>query len=149
MKASDAARLEEELKVSVRSFYEIAAPVFRHLQLVRLGMAEVTDRFYRFQIEKLSGSDPTFQKLQVELDQQMTSNSLAFWMTGARTMCRALPFFRLGVPQQHQERSVYVFNRIEHGGFRWISYQEAAEQEVIEPNDELLAIIELERAPNN
>jgi hypothetical protein len=58
-------------------------------------------------------------------------------------MCRALPFFRLGAPQQPQETSFYVYNRVENDGYRWISYQEAREQEFIAPDDELLTIIAL------
>jgi hypothetical protein len=62
-------------------------------------------------------------------------------LSDTRTMCRAMPFFRLGAPQQPQESSFYVFNRVEKDGFRWISYQEAREQEFIAPDDELLGII--------
>jgi hypothetical protein len=62
-------------------------------------------------------------------------------MRGTRVMCAALPFFRLGLPQQPQETSFYVFNRVEDGGFRWISYQETREQEFIAPDDELRGII--------
>ena len=58
-------------------------------------------------------------------------------------MCRALPFFRLGLPQEPQETSFYVFNRVEDAGFRWISYQEAREQEFVAPDDELQKIISL------
>ena len=58
-------------------------------------------------------------------------------------MCQALPFIRLGAPQQPQETSFYVFNRVEDGGFRWISFQEAREQEFVAPDDELYSIIAL------
>src|SRR5206468_2086490 len=71
----------------------------------------------------------TFETEIVELDRPAKTKSLAFWMRGSRTMCHALPFFRLGAPQQPQETSFYVFNRVEKGGFRWICYQEAREQE--------------------
>lgn len=97
----------------------------------------------KYQVEMLSGSDPTFEKRQVELDRFAKSNVLAFWMSGARTMCRAVPFFRLGAPQQPQETSLYVFNRVEDEGFRWISYQEAREQEIIAPDEELVRLIAL------
>ncbi len=143
LKPSDAARLDGELQQSVRDLYEITASVFRHLQLVRPGMAEFGDSGFRFQIEKLSGSDPTFGTETVELDRPAKSKALAFWMRGARAMCPALPFFRLGAPQQPQETSFYVFNRVEKSGFRWISYQEAREQDFIAPDDELLRIIAL------
>jgi hypothetical protein len=56
------------------------------------GKAEVTDTGMKFEIEKLSGSDPTFEKEQVELDRPSKSNALAFWMSGARTICRACHF---------------------------------------------------------
>jgi hypothetical protein len=143
MKPSDASRLNIELQQSVRDLYEITASLFRRFQLVRPGMAEVTDTGFKFHIEKLSGSDPTFETEMVELDRPAKSKSLAFWMRGARTMCQALPFFRLGAPQQPLETSFYVFNRVEKGGFRWISYQEAREQEFIAPDDELFGIISL------
>lgn len=143
MKASDATRLDEELQQSIRGFYENTASIFRQLQLVRPGMAEVRDTGFKFKIEKLAGSDPVFQRQQVELARPVKSNVLAFWMSGARTMCQAIPFLRLGVPQRPQETSFYVFNRVEGDGFRWISYQEALEQEVIAPDDELHDIIAL------
>jgi hypothetical protein len=145
MKVSDATRLDGELQQSIRGFYEITASIFRQLQLVRPGMAEVTDAGFKFQIEKLAGSDPTFQKQQVELARPTKSNALAFWMSGARTMCPAIPFFRLGAPQRPQESSFYVFNRVEKGSFRWISYQETLEQEFVAPDDELLSIVALGR----
>jgi hypothetical protein len=145
MKSSDAARLDVELQQSVRDLYEITASLFRRFYLVRPGMAEVTDTGFKFQIEKLTGSDPTFETEIVKLDRPAKSKSLAFWMRSARTMCHALPFFRLGLPQQPQESSFYVFNRVENGGFRWISYQEAREQEFIAPDDELHGIIALGR----
>ena len=61
-------------------------------------------------------------------------------------MCPALPFFRLGAPQEPQESSVYVYNRVVEKGFRWISYQEAKEQEFIAYDDELMKIISLKTA---
>ena len=97
----------------------------------------------KYDVEKLSGSDPTFERTQVELDRPAKTNALAFWMSGTRTMCRALPFFRLGAPQQPQETSFYVFNRVENGGFRWISYQVTREQEFVAPDEELLDLVAL------
>jgi hypothetical protein len=108
-------------------------------------MAEANDIGFVFQIELLSGSDPTFAKRKVELGRPAISNALAFWMEDARTTCRALPFFRLGVSQEPQETSFYVFNRVEKSGLRWISYQEAREQEIIAPDDELAGLISLGR----
>lgn len=143
IKPNDAERLVDSLQQSIRDFYEIAASTLRRLHLVKPGLAEFTDTGHRYQVERLSGSDPTFEKVSVELDRPAKTNALAFWMNGARTMCHALPFFRLGAPQQPQERSCYVFNRIENGGCRWISYQEAREQEFVAPDDELLALIAL------
>ena len=143
VKPSDAARLVIELQQSVRDLYEATASIFRRLQLVRPGLAEVTDTGLKFQIERLAGSDPTFERLHVEIDRPAKSNSLAFWMKDSRVMCRALPFLRLGAPQQPRETSFYVFNRIEEGGCRWISYQEAHEQEFVAPDEELLTLIAL------
>jgi hypothetical protein len=145
MKASDAARLDGELQRSVRHLYELTAPLFRQLHLVRPLVNEVTATGLKFEIEKLSGSDPTFQRQHVELElaRPPRSHALAFWMAGARTMCGAIPFFRLGAPQRPQETSCYVFNRIENGVLRWISYQETRDQEVIGPDDELQSIIAL------
>jgi hypothetical protein len=141
MKVSDAARLDAELQQQIRDLYEATASTFRRLQLVRPGSAEVLDAAMRYKLEKLSGSDPTFATEIVEVDKPVKSNTLAFWLSDTRTMCRAMPFFRLGAPQQPQESSFYVFNRVEKDGFRWISYQEAREQEFIAPDDELLGII--------
>lgn len=147
MKASDATRLDAQLQQQVRDFYEATAAAMRRLKLVRPGAAEVLDSTMRYKIEKLSGSDPTFVTEIVEVDRLAKSNALAFWASDTRTLCRAMPFFRLGVPQQPQESSFYVFNRVEKGGFRWISYQEAREQEFTAPDDELLGIIALGKPP--
>ena len=141
MKSSDAKRLDDELQQPIRDLYELTSSLFRRLYLVRPGTAEVTEIGMKFETEILSGSDPTFGKQKIELDRRINTNALAFWMSGARTMCHALPFFRLGAPQQPQETSVYVFNRVVGGKFRWISYQEAREQEVFAPDDELSGII--------
>ncbi len=146
MKASDAARVVGELQQPVRDLYGITASLFRRFHLVRPGLNEVTDTGFKFEVEKLSGSDPTFERVQVELNRAVKSNALAFWMSDARTMCRALPFFRLGAPQRPQETSFYVFNRVEDGGCRWISYQETREQEFVAPDDELLDLIAM-RSP--
>lgn len=143
LKASDAERLDRELQQQVRDLYEATASLLRTVQLVRPGKAEVTDTGIRFKVDLLSGSDPTFEARQVELDRPVKSGALAFWGVDSRTMCRALPFFRLGAPQQPQETSFYVFNRVENGGFRWICYQEAREQEFVAPDEELRGIIAL------
>ena len=146
IKASDATRLDTQLQQQIRDLYEATASTLRRLQLVLPGMAEVLDVGMRYKIERLSGSDPTFVTEIVQLDRPAKSNSLAFWITGSRTMCRAIPFIRLGAPQQPRETSFYVFNRVEKDGFRWISYQEAHQQDFIAPDDELLRIIALGRA---
>jgi hypothetical protein len=143
IKPSDAERLDGELQQSIRDFYQIASPIFRNFKLVRPGMAEGTDTGMKYQVEVLTGSDPTFEKCQIELDQHAKSNVLAFWMSGERSVCHAVPFFRLGAPEQPQETSFYVFNRVENEGLRWISYQESREQEIVAPDDELLGLIAL------
>lgn len=143
LKASDAERLDRELQQQVRDLYEATASLLRAVQLVRPGMAEVTDSGLRYKVDLLAGSDPTFEVRQVEVDRQVKTGALAFWAQNSRTMCRALPFFRLGAPQQPQETSFYVFNRVENGGFRWICYQEAREQEFVAQDEELSGIISL------
>lgn len=143
LKESDADRLESELQQQVRDLYEVAAPLLRAVHLVRPGVLEATDTGLRYKVDLLSGSDPTFEERQVELDRLVKSGTLAFWRLNSRTMCPALPFFRLGAPQQPQETSFYVFNRVENGGFRWICYQEAQEQEFIAQDEELSGIIAL------
>ncbi|KDM67350.1 restriction endonuclease subunit S [Acidiphilium sp. JA12-A1] len=143
LKVSDAERLDHELQQQVRNLYEATSSLLRSVQLVRPGMAEVTDTGLRYKVDLLSGSDPTFKARQVELDRPVKSGALAFWGINGRTMCRALPLFRLGAPQQPQESSFYVFNRVENGGFRWICYQEAREQEFVAPDEELRGIIAL------
>jgi hypothetical protein len=145
LKASDAKQLDEKLQQPVRDLYEILAPFFRRFYLVRPGLAEGTDTGIKFEADMLIGSDPTFSKREIELDRMVKSNAMAFWSLGSRTMCRALPFFRLGAPHQPQETSVYVYNRVEKNGFRWISYQEAREQEFFASDDELSGIISIGR----
>lgn len=145
LKPADAERLDNELQQSIRDFYEATARVFRHLHLVRPGFAEVTDDGMMVKVEKLAGSDPAFDTEVVDLNRSTRSGALAFWVSGARVMCRTLPFFRLGAPQEPQETSFYVFNRVENGGFRWISYHEAREQEFVAPDDDLFNLIDLSK----
>lgn len=145
LKASDAARFDKELQQAIRDFYEATASVFRRLLLVRPGLADVSESSFRYQVDLLTGSDPAFETEVVEVSHGAASHALVFWMRDARVMCRALPFFRLGAPQEPQETSFYVFNRIENGGFRWISYQEAREQEFVAPDEELRSLIGLPR----
>jgi hypothetical protein len=52
---------------------------------------------------------------------------------------------RIIAPQRPQETSFYVFNRVENGRIRWVSYQETQEQEVFDPDDELFGIINLRK----
>ncbi len=148
LKLADAKRLDNELQQSIRDFYEATASVFRQFLLVRPGLAEITDDGMTVKIEKLSGSDPAFDTEIVDLKRPTRSGALAFWMIGAQAMCRTLPFFRLGAPQEPQETSFYVFNRVENGGFRWVSYQEAREQEFVAPDDELFSLIDLSKGDN-
>ena len=68
-------------------------------------------------------------------------------MSGARTMCRALPFFRRGAAQRPRDTSFYVFNRVENGSIRWVSYQETQGQELFAGDDELFGIINLSNRP--
>ena len=143
VKSGDAAKIDLSLQPAIRGLYEVTASVFRRLHLVRPGRAYVTNTGMTYEVEKLTGSDPTFAREQVELDRSVRSDALAFWMDGARTMCHALPFFRLGAPQ---ENSFYVFNRVENGSFRWVCYQEAREQEIIASDEELSGIISLREA---
>jgi hypothetical protein len=146
VKTGDAAKIDLSLQPLIRDLYEKTGSVFRRFHLVRPGSAYVTDTGMTFEVEKLTGSDPTFARRQVELDQRIKSGALAFWMDGARTMCHALPFFRLGAPQAPQENSFYVFNRVENGNFRWVCYQEARDQDIIAPDEELSDIISLREA---
>lgn len=141
LKPSDAIRLCDELQQQVREFYEAAGSIFSRFLLIRTGAADYDGASFRHQAELLAGSDPTFAKLRIELHSPARSGALAFWMRDAHTACHALPFFRLGAPQRPQENTVYVYNRVEDGSFRWVSYQEAREQDVIANDEELSAII--------
>ena len=141
LKQSDAEQHDRELQQSIRDFYEATASVFRRHLLVRTGSVEVIDGVMTYQVDILAGSDPAFESGIAKLDHSVNSHTLAFWMKGASVMCQALPFFRLGVPQRPQETDFYVFNRVEPGGFRWISYHDAHEQEFVDADKELHDLI--------
>ena len=80
----------------------------------------------------------------VELDRPAKTSSgfLDGWL---ESHVSALPFVRMGAPQEPQETSFYVFNRVEKGSFRWISYQEAREQAFLAADEELFSLIALEK----
>ncbi len=145
IKESDAARFVEELEPLVRRLYEHGGSTFRALSLVRPGSLEATDDGLRYSIQKLVGSDPTFDRETIEVDAIIKSHTLAFWYAGSRRMCPAIPFMRIGAPQRPHENTCYVYNRSEPGGVRWVSYQEAGEQEFTAPDDEMQAILDIGR----
>jgi len=144
IKASDAARFDEELQETLRNFYEATSSVFRRVILVRPGVNKYDGISFKYEIEKLSGSDPTFETEIVELDRPIKADALAFWSAGSRSMCPAIPILRLGAPQAPKETSIYVFNRVEADGFRWVSYQEAQTQEFTASDEELNELISVE-----
>jgi hypothetical protein len=148
IKSSDAERLEAELQTQLREYYEIAAAVFRRLWLVRPGKAETGENGFRYECQKLVGSDPMFSSDLMELSHPVVSKALTFWLSGSRVAVKALPFLRLGFPQRTSESSLYVFNRVEKSGFRWVTYQEAHEQEIFEPDQELASLLALKSAGN-
>src|SRR6516164_8269730 len=80
----------------IRDLYTGTAAIFRRLRLVRPGKLEAEEEEFIYDIEKLIGSDPTFEKGVAELKRMIKSNTLAFWLEGAPVMCSAAPFFRLG-----------------------------------------------------
>ena len=141
IKPIDAERLEAELQKQLREYYEIAAPVFRRIWLIRPGKADVGDSGYKYEFQKLVGSDPLFSNELAELGEPVNSRALAFWLSGSRAAVKALPFFRLGSPQRASETSLYVFNRVDKNGYRWVSYQEAQEQEIFVSDQELAALL--------
>jgi len=51
----------------------------------------------------------------------------------------------VGAPQKHRETSLYVFNRVQNGGIRRVSYQKTQEQEFLAADNEFFAIINLGR----
>jgi hypothetical protein len=141
IKKSDALRIDQELQTSLRDLYMVTAAIFRRFRLVRPGKNESGEGTFLYDIERLVGSDPTFETDVVELNHTVKSNMLAFWLEGTRAMCTAVPFFRLGAPQDPEEKTVYVYNRVEGKSFRWVSYQEARDQEIIVPDEELGALV--------
>ncbi len=146
IKSSDAERILAELRDTVSRLYEIIGPVFRRLYLVRPGSADIRDSGATYQCEILIGSDPVFERRAITLDKaSVKSRALAFWMSESRAMCQALPFLRMGASQEPQENSIYAFNRSERGIIRWVSYQEAREQEIFAADEELSKIIELRK----
>ena len=128
IKPSDAMRLDGEFQQAIRSFYENTASIFQSLSSSDQVWQRLQTLDSNLRARGFRRSDPVFQRQQVELARPVKSNALAFRTSGAQTMCRAIPFFRLGVFQRPQETSFYVFNRIEKQGIRWVSYQEAQEQ---------------------
>lgn len=141
MKMSDAERLDKQLQQSIRDFYEDTASVFRQLLLVKPGSLNMSAEGFSVETQLLRGSDPAFESRNILVDRPSHSNTLAFWSSGSKTMCQSLPFFRMGTPQEPQETSCYVLNRAEDDGFRWISYQEARQQDFVAQDSDLDEII--------
>ena len=142
LKDLDAEQHVRDLQQSIRDFYDVSAGVFNQNLLVKTGSVDVIDGVMAYQVNILVGSDPAFESGIAEVNHSVDSHTLAFWKKDADVMCKALPFFRLGVPKRPQETDFYVFNRVVPDGFRWISYHDADEQDFVADDHELQSLMD-------
>jgi hypothetical protein len=143
VKSADAKELNKQLLDGLGELYVNAVDVFRSARLVRLGTAEVQEETVSFRVELCEGSDPLFKAISVDANRRdfAKSGQLAFWMQDIGVLVPCFPTVRLSTAAIPSEKCAYIFNRYENGQFRWISYQEAQQQEIFDDDASLRALI--------
>lgn len=141
MKDTDAIRLNGELQTVLRDLFAETAASLRKARLVRIGSCQMRGEHNVYQADLLQGSDPTFKRLPVGSRRRADSGTLAIWYPQFDELVARVPFFRLGAPKDPAESTVYVYNRVETGGLRWVSYQEARDQDILIADDGLDGLI--------
>ena len=141
VKPADAVRLNGELQAVRRDLFAETAASVRKARLVRIGACQMRGEHNVYQADLLQGSDPTFKRLSVESRRRADAGTLAIWYPQSDELVARLPFFRLGAPQDPAESTVYVYNRVETGGLRWVSYQETRDQDILLDDDGLDGLI--------
>ncbi len=141
VKDTDAVRLNGELQTVLRDLFAETAVSLRKARLVRIGSCQMRGEHNVYQADLLQGSDPTFKRLPVESRRRADSGTLAVWYPQFDELVARVPFFRLGAPKDPAESTVYVYNRVETGGLRWVSYQEARDQDILLADDGLDGLI--------
>jgi hypothetical protein len=143
VKNADAKELNKQLLDGLGELFVNAVDVFRSARLVRLGTAEVQEETVSFRVELCEGSDPLFKAISVDANRRdfAKSGQLAFWMQDIGVLVPCFPTVRLSTAAIPSEKCAYIFNRYENGQFRWISYQEAQQQEIFDDDATLRALI--------
>ena len=144
IKDADAKELNRQLLDGLGELYVNAVDVFRSARLVRLGTADIQDETVSFRVELCEGSDPLFKAITVDANRRdfAKSGQLAFWMQDIGVLVQCFPTIRLSTAAIPSEKCAYIFNRYENGQFRWISYQEAQQQEIFDDDVGLRALID-------
>ena len=111
-------------------------------EVVRAGRGANRGGVYSMSIERLVGSRRPFVKTNAELREMPEENRLYMLEVSASLLLRLNPLFTLKRSPESVEDACYFYDRIQDGGVRWISYHYEPLAEVVDPDTEVVALIE-------
>ena len=143
VKKSDAEIFKGQLEKILIEFFSEAQSVFQKCTLVKGGpLNYLENNEFDASIELLKGSDPQLETKTIRVSSPFKTGGLGFWFEGSTSICPALPFFKFSTSQIDERSTVYVYNRQEKEGLRWVSFDRASDQEIFEDDADILTLLE-------
>ena len=143
VKKSDADIYKSQLEEILIGFFTESQSLFEKCTLVKGGPLNfLENNEFDATIELLKGSDPQLETKTVRVCSPFKTGGLGFWFEGSTSICPALPFFKFSKSQIDERRTVYVYNRQEKEGLRWVSFDRASDQEMFEDEPNILQFLE-------
>ncbi len=128
----DYARRLRELEGMLAGTQACLATSFETWELIKPGAAMFSDGVYEYTVTVLMGTNPPFQKEQVQVEHPLDSASLYLLYSGNKSALELVPLLRMMAGQKTREEACYFYNRIQpDGNVRWISYHFHAEPEIV------------------
>jgi hypothetical protein len=125
--------LHQELLASLSHLRNLVAPAFEKVRLFRLGTLTIHKGLLTYDAEVLQGSNATFLKESVILEEPCDTHSLVL-CAGERRALPLVPLIRMAAPKGG-DTACYFYNRCVPGTARFVSYHQGnnAEDESAAP----------------
>ena len=135
--AKDHAQRLRELESLLARTQACLATTFETWDLLKPGPAMYADGIYDCTVTILTGTNPTFRKMQVQVDHPLDSGRLYLLNGGSPKALELVPLFRVIPGQNPGEDACYFYSRLlPDGGVRWVSYHfRAAPERDLPDND--------------
>ena len=128
---SSAKLLLDRLSSELSQLRDVAAPIFEVLKMYRLGSAEIGAGVRTYEVEVLKGSNATFLREKLVLEDEPPSRSLVVSAGEGRSL-PLLPLVRMAAPQD-EGNACYFFSRTENETARFVSYHQGDQAEDLDP----------------